>query len=70
MNTRTIESPLLTNNEAMAFFRIKDPHAWLKFQRENKIPYQRVGSKKFFHRDLLNKIAIKAHEATARKVYL
>ena len=69
MSTSTVDSPLLTNTEAKAFFRIKDKEAWRKFQREYKIPYMRMGGRKFFHKDVLAKIALKAMEATARKVY-
>lgn len=69
MSTSTVDSPLLTNTEAKAFFRIKDKEAWRKFQREYKIPYMRMGSRKLFNKDVLEKVAVKAMEATARKVY-
>lgn len=64
-----IESPLLNNAEAMAFFRIKDPRVWRRYQTSHKIPFERVGNKKFFHRDILSNVARKAQEKTARKVY-
>lgn len=65
----TIDTPLLSNAEAMAFFRIKDPRAWRAYQLRHKIPYERIGKGKFFHRDILARIALKAQEAYARKIY-
>ena len=65
----TIQSPLMTNSEAMAFFRIKDPRVWRRYQNQHKIPFEFIGKKKFFHKDLLNKVAKTAQEKTARKVY-
>lgn len=70
MNSQTLDTPLLTNAEAMAFFRIKDPRVWRRYQLLHKIPFGVIGSRKMFYRDILEKIAIKAQEATARKVYL
>ena len=69
MNPQTLDTPLLTNSEAMAFFRIKDPRVWRRYQLLHKIPFEVIGSRKMFYRDILEKIAIKAQEATARKVY-
>ena len=69
MNSPTVDSPLLTNTEAMAFFRIKDPRVWRRYQLQHKIPFEIIGSRKMFYRDILQRIAIKAQEATARKVY-
>lgn len=65
----TIESPLMTNAEAMGFFRIKDPRVWRRYQLQHKIPFEIIGNKKMFYRDILQRVALKAQEATARKVY-
>lgn len=65
----TVDSPLLNNAEAMAFFRIKDPRVWRRYQVSHKIPFEFIGNKKFFHRDILSSIARKAQEKMARKVY-
>ena len=64
-----VETPLLTSSEAKAYFRIKDEHTWARYQRLHKIPYERIGRCKMFHIDVLARIALKAQEATARKVY-
>lgn len=65
----TIDSPLMTNAEAMRFFRIKDPRVWRRYQFQHKIPFEIIGNKKMFYRDILTRVAVKAQEATARKVY-
>ena len=65
----TIQSPLLNNAEAMAFFRIKDPRVWRRYQLSHKIPFEYIGNKKCFHRDILSSVARKAQEKTARKIY-
>ena len=70
MNTSNIDNQLLGNDEAMRLFRIKDPRTWRNFQRVHKIPYMRIGGRKLFYKDVLLKIALKAMEATARKVYV
>lgn len=38
----TIQSPLLNNAEAMAFFRIKDPRVWRRYQLSHKIPFEYI----------------------------
>lgn len=63
------DTPLMTNDEAMAFFRIKDPRVWRRYQMQHKVPYENVGKRKLFHRDILERIAKAAQEKTARKVY-
>ena len=42
----TIQSPLLNNAEAMAFFRIKDPRVWRRYQLSHKIPFEYKGTEK------------------------
>lgn len=69
MRTPDVDTPLLTNAEAMAFFRIKDPRVWRRYQMLHKIPFEMIGSKKLFYRDILLRVALKAQESTARKVY-
>ena len=64
-----VDTPLLTNSQAMAFFKIKTPRVWWAYQRKHKIPFEMVGRQKFFHRDILTRIARKAPEANARKFY-
>lgn len=69
MKSQILDTPLLTNSEAMAFFRIKDPRVWRRYQLLHKIPYEIIGSRKMFYRDILQRVAVKAQESTARKVY-
>ena len=69
MTPKSIDSPILTNAEAMAFFRIKDPRVWRRYQIQRKIPFDIIGNRKMFYRDILERIAMKAQEATARKFY-
>ena len=59
------ESPLLSNAEAMAFCRIKDPRVWRRYQLEHKIPFDRVGQCKRFHKDVLARILLKAQSVRA-----
>lgn len=63
------DTPLMTSTEAMAFFRIKDPRVWRRYQKEHKIPYETIGNRKLYHIDILSRIAKQAQEKTARKVY-
>ena len=65
-----IDTPIMTNKEAMAFFRIKDPRVWRKYQIQHKIPYESIGCRKVYHRNILERIAKAAQEKTARKVYI
>ena len=59
MITTPMDTPLMTMHEAMLFFRIKDIKSWRKVRRQLKIPYVQIGKNKMFHRDVLEKIALK-----------
>ncbi len=69
MNSPNIDSPLMTNAEAMAYCRIKDPRVWRRYQLLRKIPHERIGGRKFFHRDILARVLLKAQEAAGRKLF-
>ena len=66
---RKMEDVILTNDEAMAFFRIKDPRVWRKFQARYKIPFFFIGREKRYYRDVLISKLKTISESTARKVY-
>ena len=64
------EEIIMTNAEAMAFFRIRDPRVWRKFQAQYKIPFFFAGREKRYYRDVLIAKLKSISEQTARKVYV
>jgi hypothetical protein len=62
----SVKTPLITMEEAMAYFYIKDLETWRQFRRDNKIPFCQVGKQKLFHTDELNKIALKLSKESLR----
>ena len=70
MNQNETDNEIILNNkEAMAFFRIKDPRVWRKFQAQYKIPFFFAGREKRYYRDVLIAKLKSISESTARKVY-
>ena len=70
MNQNETDNEIILNNkEAMAFFRIKDPRVWRKFQAQYKIPFFFAGREKRYYRDVLIAKLKTISESTARKVY-
>lgn len=65
-----MEDVILTNDEAMAFFKITNVKVWQKFQRDNKIPFFFAGRQKRYYRDALVARTKSICESTAKKVYV
>ena len=65
-NVISVKTPLITMEEAMAYFYIKDLETWREFRRTNKIPFCQVGKQKLFQTDELEKIALKLSKESLR----
>lgn len=51
---------LMDTKKAMAYCGIKISRTWTKFRLRHKIPYIRTGNSKYYNRDALDRILIKA----------
>ncbi len=51
---------LMDTKRAMAYCGIKISRTWTKFRLRHKIPYIRTGNSKYYNRDALDRILIKA----------
>ena len=60
---------ILTDKEAMAMFKIKDPHVWRSFLSQNKIPFFFVGNKRRFYLNALISRIKTIGETNAKKLY-